>query len=81
MSRETAFLISTKFKGYCDGRSYQFILKDNQNCIRLEISNLLERVIVNVYHTGKIVVQGKQNKLNAEISKIKDNIELICPHF
>ena len=49
--------------------------KEEKNCTRLDISSLTEKSIVNLYHTGKILIQGKQNTLKEELVKLKQSIE------
>jgi hypothetical protein len=66
--------IAQIFTNYCADKNYQIRQTEEANNLRLDISNLSERTIVNIYHTGKILVQGKPNKLRTEIESIKNKI-------
>lgn len=63
------------FRSCCEEKNYQIQQSEEANNIRLDISNFSERTIVNIYNTGKIVVQGKQNSLKEEIETLKENFE------
>jgi len=63
------------FINYCTEHRLECELKEERDCIRLDISSLFEKSIVKLYHTGKILIQGKQNKLNEKLEKLKQNIK------
>ena len=64
--------VASSFKEYCKGKNYQIKQSEEPNSIRLEISNFSERTIVQIYYTGSLQVQGKQNSLKAEMEEIKN---------
>lgn len=65
--------IAGVFKRYCDSKNYQLEdKKDANNDWRLNISNIKEKTLVIVYHTGSVVVQGKKNDLRREFETLKD---------
>jgi hypothetical protein len=67
--------LSSFFSNYCKSKGYQVDPKTNENGdTRLEISNLKERVILTIYHTGSIVTGGKKSVLRAEFEKLKQQI-------
>ena len=63
--------IAQVFIDYCEEEKYQFKLSEESINLRLEISNLKDRAIVNIYHTSKIVVQGSKSSLKIEMEKLK----------
>jgi len=63
------------FEDYCEKKKYPVQQSKKANNIRLEISNFSERTIVNIYNTGRILVQGRQNSLTEEIEELKENCE------
>jgi len=68
--------IAQVFDGYCKKNNYQVQMKKNpENDLRLDISNLKDRTVVNIYHTSKINVQGPQNPLRAEMDVLKRSYE------
>ena len=67
--------IAKVFTDYCGSKNYQVQESKEANNLRLEISNLSDRTIVNVYNTGTVVVQGKQSSLKEEIETLKRNFE------
>ena len=67
--------IAKVFRDYCDSKNYQVKKSKEANNLRLEISNLSDRTIVNVYNTRKVVVQGKQSSLKKEIETLKRDFE------
>ena len=57
------------FKKYCENKNYQIeINKGASDEWRIDISNIRERTLVIVYHTGSVIVQGKKNELKIELS-------------
>ncbi|CAG0958352.1 MAG: hypothetical protein MPEBLZ_00208 [Candidatus Methanoperedens nitroreducens] len=50
--------IAKVFSDYCKDKNYHVKKSEDSNDIRLEISNIKERTIVNIYHTSKILIQG-----------------------
>lgn len=68
--------IAQIFVDYCKKKNYQVQMKKNpDNDLRLDISNLKDRTVVNIYHTSKINVQGPQNPLRAEMDVLKGSYE------
>lgn len=63
------------FIDYCKEKNYQHKQSEDSNCVRIEISNIKERTIVNIYHTSKIVIQGSKNALKSEIEELKGKFE------
>jgi len=60
------------FKKYCESRNYQVEdKKDSNDDWRLNISNIREKTLVIIYHTGAVVVQGKKNDLRLEFEGMK----------
>jgi len=75
ISISTANKIAKIFTGHCDSKGYQVEQSEESNELRINISNLSERTIVNIYYTGKLLVQGKQNSLKKEIEALKKEFE------
>ena len=68
--------LSQVFIEYCKEKKYQVKpSKDDNNDWRLEISNIRERTIVTIYHTGSIVVGGPHNSLKEKFKSLKQEIE------
>lgn len=68
--------ISQLFIKYCKDKNYSVDSNEDANGDwRLEISNIRERTIVTVYHTGKIVMGGKNNSLQQEFNDLKYKFE------
>lgn len=69
-------MIAEVFKKHCHEKNYQFEdKKDSSDDWRLTISDAQNRVIVNVYHTRNILVQGKNTKLKAEFEELKNKFQ------
>jgi len=61
---------------YCKEKNYHVKpSEDDNNDWRLEISNIRERTIVTIYHTGSIVVGGPHSSLKEEFKNLKQEIE------
>jgi len=63
---------------YCQQKGYQHEIHSDPkdpNKIRIDVCNLSERTIINIYTTGKIVVQGKPNHLKKEFDDLKTQLE------
>lgn len=64
--------IVTVFKRYCHDKNYQVEdEKDSNDDWRLNISNIKEKTLVIIYHTGSIVMGGKKNNLRVEFENLK----------
>lgn len=64
--------IVTVFKKYCHDKNYQVEdEKDSNDDWRLNISNIKEKTLVIIYHTGSIVMGGKKNNLRVEFENLK----------
>jgi len=75
MNKSNAEIISQALKSTCENKGYQVQISDIDHGFRIEISNLKDRVIVNVFFTGKILVQGKETPLLEEIKGLEKSIE------
>jgi len=65
--------IAEVFKRHCKEKQYH--VKDEKNSSddwRLTISDLQDRVIVNIYHTRTINIQGRDTKLKKEFEEFKN---------
>jgi hypothetical protein len=60
---------------YCENKGYAFTTSNTDKFIRLDISNLANRVNVNIFPTGTIQVQGKESDLRKEIDTLKHKIQ------
>jgi len=70
------------FENYCKNKNYQVkASKNDNNDWRLEISNIRERTIVTIYHTGSIVMGGPHNSLKEEFKNLKQEIETNSESF
>jgi len=68
--------IAQVFYDYCKTHNYQLQTKTtDENDLRLDISNLKDRTVVNIYHTLKINVQGPHNLLKEEMEELKKAYE------
>jgi len=68
--------IAKVFIDYSNSKSYQVnSLETPDNDLRLEISNIRERTIVTIYHTGSIVMGGPKSSLKDEFTELKRKIE------
>jgi len=67
--------IAKVFTDYCNTKNYQVKQSEESNNLRLEISNLRDRTIVNIYYTSKIVIQGAKNALKDELEEFKKRFE------
>ena len=75
-SISNATKLSQVFIDYCKKKKYQVKhSKVDNSDWRLEISNIRERTIVTIYHTGSIVVAGPNNSLKEEFRSLKQEIE------
>jgi len=75
ISISNAKKIAKIFTSHCDSKGYQVEQSEKLNKLRIDISNLTERTIVNIYYTGKLLVQGKQNSLTKEVEALKKEFE------
>ena len=78
MSRtnSNATKLSQVFIEYCKEKKYQVKpSEDNNNDWRLDISNIREKTIVTIYHTGSIVMGGPHNSLKEQFENLKRGIE------
>jgi uncharacterized protein YeaO (DUF488 family) len=67
--------IAKVFTDYCNSKNYQVQQSEEQNNLRIDISNLSERTIINIYYTDRVLVQGKQNSLKTEMENLKAKYE------
>jgi hypothetical protein len=76
MSQTNRDAIAQVFTDFCLKKKYQYAASNKEsNVLRLDISNLAEKTIVNIYDTGTVQVQGKQNTLKAEFERLKAELE------
>ena len=81
-TNSNATKVSQVFIEYCKEKKYQVKpSEDDNNDWRLEISNIRERTIVTIYHTGSIVVGGPHNSLKEEFRNLKREIETNLQSF
>jgi hypothetical protein len=60
------------FKKHCDSKNYQCeAKKDPNDDWRLDISNIREKTLVIIYHTGSVVIGGRKNNLKLEFENLK----------
>ena len=60
------------FKKYCESNNFLIeAKKDPSDDWRLDISNIREKTLVIIYHTGTVVIGGKKNDLRTEFEKLK----------
>jgi hypothetical protein len=68
--------IAEAFIKYCTKKNYQVEhSEDANNDWRLKISDIRERTIVTIYHTGSIVIGGQDTCLKQEFKNLKQEIE------
>lgn len=71
-----ANLVSELLLKHCKQKGYQINPNESKDKIRFEISNGLERVIVDIYHTGAFVPGGSTKyKLRKEFDELKKVID------
>jgi hypothetical protein len=81
-TNSNAHRIEQIFENYCKDKNYQVqSSEDANNDLRLEISNIRERTIVTIYHTGSIVIGGPKNRLKDEFTDLKQKIETNLEYF
>jgi len=76
MSEKILKATNNIFIKYCREHHLEYEQKEETDCIRLDISSLTEKSIVKLYNSGKILIQGKENKLKEELKNLKQNIEI-----
>lgn len=64
-----------RIQTYCKERKYQVKAVNDATKVRFDICDLSNRTIVNVFSTGKILVQGKKNPLHEEFLNLQRDIE------
>lgn len=73
---EKADLVIEYLLKYCKEKEYQIKQQESKDKMRFEISNGLERVNVDIYHTGAFVPGGRINyRLRKEFDALKVKIE------
>lgn len=75
----TSETLQTMITEYCQQKEYQHVVNSDAKDptkIRIDVCNLSERTIINIYTTGKIVVQGKPNNLKKEFDDLKTKLEM-----
>lgn len=59
----------------CDENGYQYNIERRPGFIRLNVSNLSDKININVYNTGNFVVQGKKSILRSEFTEFKEQFD------
>ncbi len=70
--------IHKEIETYCQQKGYQLAIVSNSkdpNKLRIDISNLADRTIINIFSTGPISIQGKPNLLRKEMEELKSRLE------
>jgi hypothetical protein len=66
----------TYINDYCHSKGYQVVKTEVANGIKLEISNLSEKIPVTIFDTGKMLPQGSpKSLLFQEFQKLKTDLE------
>jgi len=60
---------------YCKEKGWNTKPTEQTNAIRIDVSNIKERTIINVYNTGTIQVQGAENNLKKEVLAFKSEFD------
>ena len=63
------------FIDYCKEKNYQYKQSEDSNFVRIDISNITERTLVNIYYTSRILIQGSKNALKNEFEDLKVKFE------
>ena len=58
MQQEIAKQIAEYLDNYSTEKGYQSIQGSHKDFLRIDISNGLDKININIYHTGKFVVGG-----------------------
>jgi hypothetical protein len=74
-SKENAQKIVELVISHCKEKGYQVKQIEKENNFRLDVSNLRERTIVNIFFTGTINIQGQDNSIKREMEDLKVKIE------
>lgn len=62
------------FEKYCSEKNYQLEITKGSNAEwRLNISNIKDRTLVIIYHTGSIVIAGRMSSLKSEFQCLTDD--------
>ena len=65
------------FESYCKEKGYQVNFKEISYGVKLEISNVIEKVGIVFYSSGKIVPEGNPNSaLRKELEELKKIIDV-----
>jgi hypothetical protein len=76
MSANLPQLIENYFTGYCSEKKYTIVKLENPNYTRLTVSNLIEKIHVDIYSTGSIVIGGSQKQsLHKEFDEQKQKVK------
>ena len=62
-------------KGYCGLKGFNFEEKEIEKGKRLEISNLKEKIPINIYETGTVLLQGRECELKTTLSEFLADAE------
>lgn len=66
------------FEQYCKKNNILYSKVTHPLFIQYRLYRDREKSIVNIYHTGTILVQGKDNTLRTQLKEFKDNV---CIHI
>lgn len=63
--------IENKFIKFCFDNQY-FFQKDysDKNKVRIDVTDCIEKTIINIYNTGTVLIQGKDNYLKNRFDKL-----------
>src|SRR5690606_31110690 len=75
MANEISKLRENFLEKYCQDKKYNFKKTPNTGFTRFEVSNRIERITLNLYDTGTLVVQGSPKaKLKQEFEEVKTKL-------
>lgn len=58
-----------------DQKEYHYSQKEESHSLRLDVSDLKNKAVIQIYNTGKVVIQGKASSLKDELEKFKAEFE------
>ncbi|MCD6094325.1 type II toxin-antitoxin system RnlA family toxin [bacterium] len=68
-------IIKNVFMKYIDQKGYHYSEKEESHSLRLDVSDLKNKAVIQIYNTGRIVIQGKASPLKDELEKFKAEFE------
>lgn len=67
--------IGEVFESWATRQSYQVNSTDIEHGIRLDISNMSDRVTISIFNTGMIQIRGKESDFKGEVERFKAEFE------